>query len=224
MGMLLVVLAAALIGGALVRESAADPGASPSRSAGSIVGEASRSPAPLASAEAVFPTADEARLVELVDERDRDRCQRALPEDVPVLAYDFPTGPGGSGIVVRAEARAGIECDLGGITAPDQLWFWQLILRGAQIGDPAGIAIATHGGRVGATPGSCGEHRPAIETWSFGGFSGKLVCYETSTGDAVLLWVYDDDQRRLFAKAVRDDRDMAALLDWWEDVGRFAAP
>ena len=68
------------------------------------------------------------------------------------------------------------------------------------------------GGIVSATPGTCRERRPALETWSFGGVSGKLVCYENDTGDAVLLWAFDDGH--LFAKAVRDDGGMAALLDW----------
>ncbi len=49
-----------------------------------------------------------------------------------------------------------------------------------------------------------------------------MVCYESRTGDAVVLWTFDDS--RLFAKALRDDRDMAALLDWWEEVARFAVP
>ena len=75
---------------------------------------------------------------------------------------------------------------------------------------------------MGALPGKCREEQPALERWSFGSDSGQLVCYHTTTGDAVLLWVFDDSQ--LFAKAIRDDRDMGALLDWWEDVGRFTAP
>jgi hypothetical protein len=33
-----------------------------------------------------------------------------------------------------------------------------------------------------------------------------------------------DDETRLFARALRDDKDMDALLAWWEAVGRFAAP
>ncbi len=38
----------------------------------------------------------------------------------------------------------------------------------------------------------------------------------------MLLWTIDDT--RLFGRALRDDQDMDALLDWWERVGRFAAP
>ena len=221
-GILLVVLVSALIGGALIREIAGQPPPGSSQGASSGVDEPSPTLAPSAMAEAAFPTADETRLLELIDERDRERCERAVPEDRPVVEFDFPVGM--STVTHRAQVQAGIVCDLGGITAPDRLWFWQLIQRIGS-GDPAGLAIAAHGGRVGATPGTCRDEPPAIETWSFGSISGKLVCYETTTGDAVLLWAYDDDEeRRLFAKAVREDRDMAALLDWWEDVGRFAAP
>lgn len=86
----------------------------------------------------------------------------------------------------------------------------------------AEAALAAHGGIADAVPGTCREERPAIERWSFGSLTGKMVCYESNTGDAVVLWIYDDSQ--LFAKALRDDGDMAALLDWWEEIGRFAAP
>lgn len=68
----------------------------------------------------------------------------------------------------------------------------------------------------------CRQQRPTIETWEFGGTSGKLVCYETDRGDAVVLWSFDD--RHLFGRAVRDDGDISALLDWWEEVARFAVP
>jgi hypothetical protein len=120
---------------------------------------------------------------------------------------------------------AGIECNLGGITAPDRVWYWHLGPSCQFACNPAHVAIAALGGRIGAAAGTCRDERPSLETFGFGGTSGKLLCYENSTGDAIVIWVYDDDEgRRLFAKAVRDDRDMTALLDWWENVGRFAAP
>jgi len=127
-------------------------------------------------------------------------------------------------VVRRSPSAASIECDLGGIAGPDRLSLWELSLTPVSRSnpDPAGIAIAAHGGLVGATPGTCRERRPTIEQFTFGDVSGTLVCYETDEGDAVLLWAYDDS--RLFARALRDDRDMAALLDWWDDDGRFMAP
>jgi hypothetical protein len=172
-----------------------------------------------------FPTAAEAALVELIPQQSRERCQPADPDERPIVAVlDFP----GVEPVQRAPWSAGIQCDLGGITAPDRVWLWELVpgsgagRAGIVGGDPAEQALAVHGGLVGATAGTCREQRPAVESWSFGGDSGGLVCYETDEGDAVVLWTFDDAQ--LFGKAVREDRDMAALLDWWEDVGRFAAP
>lgn len=218
----LMVAAIALIGGALVRESAGRPGSTASPAQGTTTAVPSASSAPSASTDAAFPTAAESQLLELVAAGDRDRCQRADPGDNPILGVDRI--PGEPSVVYRAQSAASIECDLGGISAPDRLSLWELTQGGIRVGvaNPPHIAIAAHGGLVGATPGICREERPVIETWSFGSSSGKLVCYESSTGDAVLLWVYDDS--RLFAKALRDDRDMAALLDWWEGVGRFAGP
>ena len=216
----LLVLGSALIGGALVRESAGDPGPSSPRSAILSSGTPSASSAP---SDAAFPTAAETRLLALVAERDRDRCQRANPKDAPVL--EVIRDPGVPAVVNRAQFNAGIDCNLGGISLPDQLLFWELRPPSRAVGirpDPANLAIVTHGALVGATSSTCREQRPAIETWSFGESNGKLVCYESDTGDAVVLWAYDGS--RLFAKAVRDDRDMTVLLDWWEEVGRFAGP
>jgi len=213
----LVLLVVALVGGAWVRESAGGPGPSPSRSAGPRAGESSASSGPSAATDAAFPTAAETRLLELISEPARERCQRADPADRPIAG--LYKNPGGTPERFLTSIEAGIECDLGGIVAPDRLWLWTVIANGL---DNARAALAAHAGIAGAVPGICREERPAVETWSFGSTSGKLVCYESSTGDAVLLWIVDGSQ--LFARALRDDQDMAALLDWWEDVGRFAAP
>ena len=70
--------------------------------------------------------------------------------------------------------------------------------------------------------GACRERHPALEPFAFGSTSGELLCYETDEGDAVLEWVFDGAE--LYGTAIRDDRDMSALLDWWEEVGRFFAP
>jgi class 3 adenylate cyclase len=223
-GILLALVASALIGGALVRETAGRPSRSP-HAASRVSAQPSFTMTPPASTDPAFPTALEAGLLALVDEGSRRYCQRADPEDVPILATGLPIGPGGAPVNVRAEVRAAIECGLGGIIAPDRLWFWQLTSRGGQRGDPAATSLFDLGGRVGAPPGTCREERPAIETWTFGGTGGRLLCYVSGAGDAVVVWVYDDDEERwLYARAERDDGDMEALLDWWEDVGRFAAP
>ena len=217
------VVAAALIGASLIRETAGAPGPSQSAGLGATTEVTSASPASSASPDEAFPTASETRLLGLIGERERERCLRADTGDTPILEVELL--PSGRRDVRRAGSEAGIVCELGGISAPDSLWLWELRPPPRAVGtrpDPAAVSIAAHGGLVGATPGTCREARPAIESWSFGDSHGTLVCHETDDGDAVLLWVHEDS--RLFAKAVRNDRDMSALLDWWEGVGRFAGP
>jgi class 3 adenylate cyclase len=214
----LAVIVSALVGGALIRESLGGFAGSPSRSASSIADEPSSSGSS-ATTSATFPTAQEARLLALIPEQSREGCQRANPTDRPIGA--LLRNYGGRPARFLTTVEAGIECDLGGISAPDRMWFWKVVPGDVDVGN-ARSALYAHAGLAGATPRSCREERPAIETWSFGGASGKLVCYESSTGDAVVLWIYDGSE--LFGKALRSDRDMTALLDWWEAVGRFAPP
>jgi class 3 adenylate cyclase len=224
------IIVVAVTGGALVRELAAQSGSDESPSATLVAATPATTPSisatPTSGVDVEFPTAAEAALVQLIPQQHRDACRRGDPEQRPIVAVltDFP----GVEPVQRAPWSAGIQCDLGGITAPDDVWLWELVpgtgagRAGIVGGDPAEQALAVHAGLVDATPGTCREQRPTVESWSFGGDTGGLVCYETDEGDAVVLWVFDDGH--LFGKAVRDDRDMVALLDWWEDVGRFAAP
>ena len=206
---LLVVIVSALVGGALIRESLGGFGTAPP-SAGSAAGGRSTSTAPSATPEAAFPTAEETELLRLIPDADRERCQRANLANRPVSNFSPRTVP---------SVEAGIECDLGGFAAPNKVWFWNLHQGSFRNADSA---LHAQAGVAGATPGNCRQSRPSIENWTFGGASGQLLCYETSTGDAVAVWTYEGSQ--LYGKAVRSDGDMAALLDWWEKVGRFAPP
>lgn len=173
-----------------VADGSTSPGATTPPATGSIA------VAPSPSAEAGFPTADEAALVELIPAQYRESCARADPDERPILAIAPPgeEPPPGEPRIVRTVVAAGIDCDLGGIAAPDRVWYWEVIPNQPLDGDNAQGALAAHGGIVGATPGVCRQGAPAIETWSFGGTSGRLVCYETDEGDAVLLWVLDNAQ------------------------------
>ena len=223
------ILIVALLGGALVRELSAAPRPDGSRPPSAVVAAspatAATSATPSPDVNQEFPTAAETALVGLVPERYRDECQRADPDEAPIVQIGDPVDPDR---VHRAPSAAAVECDLGGIAAPDVVSYWELIpgsgagRAGLVGGDPAEQAVAVHAARVGATPGECRNQRPSSETWSFGGVSGTLVCYETDDGDAVLLWAFDDGH--LFGRAVRSDRDMDALLNWWEEVARFAIP
>ena len=211
------IVASALIGGVLIRGTSGAPGPDSSASASPTLGSVPASAESSAAGDEEFPTTAETALLQLLPTDDHERCLRADLDDRPVAFVIAVAGEAPyRGLV---SVRAGIECSLGGITAPDRLWLWDV---NNVDHDNADSALAAHGGFAGATPGICREERPSFETWSFGGTSGRLVCYESTTGDAVLLWTFDDT--RIFGRALRDDQDMDALLDWWEDVGRFAAP
>ncbi len=163
-----------------------------------------------------FPSDEERTLLGLIPDADQDRCERAALADVPILnntvragipPRDFtrPTPLGNGG---------GIVCSLGGISAPDSVWYWSLNVTGS-----GGEWMAQQAGQVGAQAGICSEATPAVERWSFGGQTGHLLCYTTTTGDAVLAWDYDNS--KILGRAVRDDQDMAAALQWWADNARF---
>lgn len=213
------VIVSALVGGALVRDSAGRFAPSPSQT-GSNPGSGPVEPS--AGTQGTFPIAAETKLLGLIPPPVRDLCLRADPANRPLIFVSRVAGPLGPPVREFSVVDAGIECNLGGIAAPDQVWLREVRKDEPAAGDNAAGALSAHAGLAGATPGSCREARPALETWSFGTSSGKLVCYESEKATPVLLWVYDGSQ--VFGRALRDDKDMAALLDWWEQVARFAAP
>jgi hypothetical protein len=80
--------------------------------------------------------------------------------------------------------------------------------------------IVSHGGVVGASEGVCtSSETPTLETWMFSGRSGQLLCFTSVTGDAIVYWTYDGTN--VLGKAIREDRDMAVLLDWWRAEARL---
>ncbi|MEA2651431.1 MAG: adenylate cyclase [Chloroflexota bacterium] len=166
-----------------------------------------------------FPTGGEVALVALIPAEDRDRCAQASPEDTPELREVTIAGvPAVTYVNKRLIAiAAGIECELGGITAPDALWYWEL-----RDGSEAVQWIAQQAGAIDAPSGTCATATPAVEQWEFGDTMGSLLCYTSDTGDAILVWNYDGSD--LMGRAVRDDQDMAELLRWWSEEARFAAP
>ena len=214
---LVVVVASALIGGVLIRGTIGAPRSGSSESPGQAQGAESASPSPSDTLDTTFPSAAETALLGLLPEQDRDQCRRANPEERPIAALF--QNPGGTPDRFLVTVAAGVECALGGISAPDRLWMWTVTPSNY---DNAEAALAAHAGIADASSGTCREQRPAVEAWSFGDISGRLVCYESGNGDAVIMWIYDGSQ--FFGRALRDDQDMPALLDWWDRVGRFAAP
>lgn len=191
--------------------------AAPSPSSTAI---ASASASPSASVAPDFPTAAEDALLGLLGPRPTDECQRMMQEDAPRHFY-----PDGDGITRPHDISfpAGVDCALGGISGPDRAWLWQLppLQVGGNSRAPSpNEVVSLQGSRVGAAPGGkCATAVPAIEQWSFGPHAGSLLCYLSETGDAVVMWTYDDET--LLGKAIHDEGNMAALLAWWIEVARF---
>jgi hypothetical protein len=218
------VLAIAVIGGTMMREGVGreDGGAS----AGPVTSPPTTAASPDGSAietAADFPTEAEEELLAAIDAAVRDRCVRAAQGPIYLSgagrAFDEPMYP------VPVNYVASIDCDLGGISAPDRVQYWQLPPGGSV--DPLApdsvtpnVILHQRAGINAATDSACSAGPPALEEWSFGRTGGKLVCYETATGDAILWWTYDDTD--IIATAVRDDLNMAALLEWWTADARFA--
>jgi len=204
-------------------ETSSAPSDQATTSASPSAVEALASSSPLIGPDDQYPNAAEERLLALLDEPQRDLCKRAAAADGPIFTV-AQTGPGaGQFVRVPIPYRGAIDCALGGFSAPDRLLYWDI--RATLGGNPylptgdASALVFQQAGRVSASAGRCADVVPAIESWSFGDASGDLVCYETGTGDAVLLWSHDDSGH--LGRAVRDDRDMGALLAWWQDVARF---
>ena len=216
-----VAVALATIGGILMRAGLAQDGPSASIPPLMLSPSALSSPvvAPSTSL-APFPMAVEEDLLGFLDESSRDRCSRTGEGPAYVAVRDTRFEP------IKVAYVAGIDCALGGLNAPDQLRIWLLQAtagagRGMDSPRIAPRAIVGQKADANAAPRtSCGQEVPAREEWSFGDASGLLFCYETVTGDAILWWNYDGTE--IIATAVRDDRDMAALLRWWTAEARFA--
>jgi hypothetical protein len=75
-----------------------------------------------------------------------------------------------------------------------------------------------------APAGDCASSAFAIGSWSAGGTDkGAIFCFtDASSGDAVLLWSYQDAQVLVVAK--NSFGDPAALYRYFTDVARFIAP
>lgn len=167
----------------------------------------------------IFPNEEEAALVTLIDPASRGECQRMVQEDAP---RHWRPDADGTSRPHDVDYIAGIDCALGGITAPDRVWLWQLprVVGGGSSAVPTPDEIVlVMAQRVGAAAGQCASQAPVLERWSFGTHQGQLLCYDTDTGDAVVLWTYDDET--LVGKAISDDRDMDSLLAWWTEQARF---
>ncbi len=198
-------------------------GHSPGPSAASARAEATASTSPPSRTAAGLDADQQASLAYIAPAR-RDACGPALAEDGPRfrdvqgLAFDEMR----SAPFAYMATVGGIHCQFPRSSGPTGLWIWEL----RQLNNPSSPQssdewMASHAGQVDAPPGECTEDSvPALETWTFSGRNGQLLCFMSVAGDAIVYWTYQG--RDILGKAIRDDRDMGALLDWWRSEARLA--
>lgn len=152
-----------------------------------------------------------------------EQCGPALPEDGPKFRNVGGLEFGAPAPIASMATSGGIHCQFSRSTSgPSSVWMWRL----SQMANPSAPVnarewMASHGGQVGASEGVCtSDHTPILETWTFSGRSGQLLCFTSVTGDAIVYWTYDGTN--VLGKAIRDDKDMAVLLDWWRAEARLA--
>ncbi|MEA2652484.1 MAG: adenylate cyclase, partial [Chloroflexota bacterium] len=181
------VLAIAIIGGTLLRESVARQGPSASASFGSsppethLTGGASTA-SPVAT-DSAFPTETEKRLLARLDETIARHCVRPDEADVPVYRRDV--GPSSD---QPLPYDAGLECRLGLTAEPDTVWFWSAVP--GQYFELVSAIFFQEAGRRSLPPGDCATADVAVGRWELGAAQGGLLCY--GSRNATLMWTYDD--------------------------------
>jgi hypothetical protein len=202
-GIVIIAIAIALVGGALVREGVAreSQGAPAAVASSSTLGA---SPSPQVAPDSAFPTDAEAGLLARLDSSIARHCQRADPADAP----PFDDADGG---LEPLAYEAGLECRLGSTSEPDTVWYWSTV-PGQWIEQTAGVFFQRVG-RHSIPQGDCATDDYAYGKWKFGLAEGNLLCY--GSRNAILMWTYDDEN--VLATALRSDGDMRALVTWWRD-------
>ncbi len=197
----------------LLNHPKANPGAHLSSLGGS------GSPAPSASAAdlGAFPNAGEKALLARLDSSISSFCRRAEVSDYPPM----PKSP------VAQErytlpVQVGLRCALGG-SAPDIVWLWAVDPIFHEPGHKSFTEATVDTfffrrvANTSAPLGDCATKDVAYADWSFGLYSGKLLC-DASPTRARIDWIFDGEE--LIATAERDDGDGKALYRWWLEEGR----
>jgi hypothetical protein len=178
---------------------------------GGSPGAAGRSVTPTASpsADDTFPNAAETALLARLDPAIARLCDRAAKSAAPPIQSYY------SGGFEPLPVQAGLRCALGA-SAPDFIFLWAVAPK-IQNQGTVDKYFFQRVSAVRASAGDCATDKKAYMNWSFGLFSGKVICLAGATG-ARLDWIFEGED--VIARAERDDADRAALYQWWLDVGR----
>ena len=211
---LLVALIAAvsLIAG---RPGATAPSAPGLASAGSSFPSSASAVADATSSE--FPDGREAALLARLPADVRRHCRPTDPDAIPLHRPD--TFDETAAVLPRLplELLAGVECPLGGPTAPSIVYFFHAA-RETDLNEAWFQRIAA------TVPlGDCEEPDTRIGhgRWSIGSVTGRLMCSDHGSR-AVIAWTYDE--QAIWAEARRNDDDLDALRRWWREHRLIGTP
>ena len=169
-----------------------------------------------------FPNRDETALLDRLS-FDTSSCVRADPDEIPRVPEYYFDGlrPMAVSASVRCPGRGGAE--------PDETLFFVPDLRPGVDPDarPGGLAevdsaFLSIAGRQVLVPEDCGgEDGQGYDNWSLGPQAGKLLCYVSSRGVAMLVWTVESDGGPVLAQALATDEDLGRLYSWWRAAGRL---
>ena len=220
----------AVVAVAIMANGAGRPAASSSPSLAAATSSPTAIPEPTAT-EGVFPSRAEAALLAQLPEDLAGSCGRGAYDPVdadPPRRVGGVIGQGGS----ARTPLASVLCTPDFSSGANSVLVRQFPVSEGGASGAAGGALEFNTESVisaraigrKAPAGDCASSAFAIGSWSVGGTDrGALFCFtDASTGDAVLLWSYQDAQVLVMAK--NSFGDPVALYRYFTDVARFIAP
>jgi len=170
-----------------------------------------------------FPNPDEAALLDRLS-FDTSSCVRAYADEIPRVPEYYFDGlrPMAVSASVRCPGRGGAE--------PDETLYFVPDLRPGVDPDarPGGLAevdsaFLSTAGRQVLVPEECGgEDGQGYDNWSLGPQAGKVLCYVSSRGVAMLVWTVESAGGPVLAQALATDEDLGRLYSWWRSAGRLS--
>ena len=184
----------------------------------------SAAPSPVASGQlGPFPNGEETALLNRLN-FESTACVRADADEIPRVPEYYFDGfrPMAVSASVRCPGRGGVE--------PDETLYFVPDLRPGIDPDarPGGLAevdlaFLSIVGRQVLVPEACGgDDGQGYANWSLGPQAGKILCYVSARGVAILVWTVEADAGPVLAEALATDEDLGRLYDWWRGAGRLS--
>ena len=183
-----------------------DGGADPSSGVGSSVPPTSTS-LEASPTEDVFPSGEEQALLDVLPPDIRDACVRG--------PYNLVEGD-----AMDARPIASLACPRPVASGADEVLVRRFLPAGGGGAFTTDSAISAVQAYRGIASGDCATSRRGASRYQVAGKEVALVCYvDSSNGDSILYWSYQDDA--ILVKATNRRGDSAALYTFFEQTARF---